>query len=109
MAAMKNLSKYSTWRLVLWAATVLGRIGSLQAQRTLVDFANLRTQTAAARQAAAAGFAQSVARFGVLLTRDEILQQYDLYNANAGRDRATHDVLSSILDALERKTAIAGA
>jgi hypothetical protein len=37
------------------------------------------------------------------LTTDEILRQYDLYNANAGADPDTHAVLGAVLDAIELK------
>ena len=39
----------------------------------------------------------------MMLTREEILRQYDMYNANAGRDADTHAVLGSILDVIEHQ------
>ncbi len=91
------------------AASLLGRLGTAKAQRSLVDLADLATQPLATRQAAAAAFATSTARYGVLLTSGEILHQYELYNANAGRDADTHAVLSAILDAIEHhKGSLAG-
>jgi hypothetical protein len=44
-----------------------------------------------------------VRKFGILLSRDQILAQYDLYNTNAGRNADTHAVMTTVLDALERK------
>ncbi len=85
------------------AAVVLGRLGSIRAQRSLLDLAAQATQPRAVRQSAAEAFALSLRRHGLLLTRDIILQQYDLYNANAGRDPDTHAVLGTILDAIEHK------
>ncbi len=91
------------------AASLLGRLGTANAQHNLVDLADLETQPLATRQAAAAAFATSTARYGLLLTTGEILHQYELYNANAGRDADTHAVLSTILDAIEHhKGSLAG-
>jgi hypothetical protein len=44
----------------------------------------------------------------MMLTREEILQLYNIYNANAGRDADTHAVLGSILDVIEHKDESAG-
>ncbi len=85
------------------AATVLGRLGTAKGQRSLLELADLASQPLAARQAAVAAFAQSVRNHGILLTRQEILEQYALYNANAGRDADTSAVLGAILDAIEDK------
>jgi hypothetical protein len=70
----------------------------------LTDFANQPAQPLAARQAAVTAFARSVRAHGLLLTRDMILRQYDLYNSNAGRDADTHAILGALLDTIERKT-----
>ena len=84
------------------AATALGQLGTVKSQKTLLELADSGLQPLAARQAAVAAFASSVRKHGLLLTRDEIMRQYDVYNANAGRDADTHTVLSAILDAFER-------
>jgi len=85
------------------AAQVLGNLGTASSQRSLLDLAGLATQPLESRQAAAAAFARSVRKFGILMSRDQIMAQYDLYNANAGRNSETHEVLSEILDAIEQK------
>ncbi len=85
------------------AATVLGDLGTAKAQQSLLDLAGLAAQPIDTRNAAAAAFAHSVKRHGILLTSDEILRQYDLYNTNAGSDPETHAVLGAILDAIESK------
>jgi hypothetical protein len=78
------------------------------AQRSLLELADLETQPPEDRMAAVEGFARAVRQFGLRLSRDEIMHQYDLYNANAGRNGDTHAVLTAVLDAIERKPAAAG-
>jgi hypothetical protein len=78
------------------------------AQRSLLEVINSSTQPLATREAAAAAFAHSRQEYGVLLTRAEILQQYELYNANAGRNADTNLVLGAVLDAIEGKDAPTG-
>jgi HEAT repeat protein len=90
------------------AATVLGRLPVTSAQRSLLEVASSPTQPLAAREAAAAAFAHSREQFGLLLTRPEILQQYELYNSNAGRNADTNLVLGAVLDAIEGKVAPTG-
>ncbi len=85
------------------AAKVLGQLGTARGQRSLSELANLPTQPLATRQAAVAAFAHSVALHGIMLTREEILRLYDMYNANAGRDADTGTVLGSLLDVIEHK------
>ncbi len=83
------------------AATILGRLGSPEAQRALVTMASQHARTLAHRQAAADAFAEAVHRRGLLLTRDEILLQYDRYNRSEFLDAGTQQVLGQILDAIE--------
>jgi CheY-like chemotaxis protein len=85
------------------ASAVLGELGTTSAQHSLLELVNLETQPLEARQAAAAAFARNVDQFGLGLSRDEIMRQYDLYNGNAGRNGDTHVVLTMVLDAIERK------
>ena len=70
----------------------------------MVDLAARLTQPIDVRQAAALAFAGSVRRYGIQLTKAEILQQYDNYNASAKQDKETQEVLASILDTIERKS-----
>lgn len=83
------------------AATVLGRIGAPDAQRALVALAGRAIGPLENRRAAAVAFRHSVLRHGVLLTSDEILRQYDLYNASAAAEKATQQLRASILDTIE--------
>src|SRR5262249_36629630 len=61
----------------------LALLGTPASQRALVDYASRASLPLAGRQQAVAAFQQSVARSGILLTDEEILRQYDRYNASA--------------------------
>jgi CheY-like chemotaxis protein len=84
-------------------------LGTPESQRALVDFASHQSVPIDARDAAARAFAESVQRHGILLTAEEILRQYDRYNASASLDAATQKVLGSLLDTLESLRAQADA
>ena len=85
-------------------ARTLGLFGSPSSQRSLVTFASQNGRPLELRQAASAAFAVAVKRRGLLLTRDEILQQYDRYNKSAVLDKETQQVLAAVLDAIEAPT-----
>ncbi len=85
------------------AAKVLGMFGTATSQRALVELASREMQPLIVRQAAASAFGDSVERFGIRLTKPEILTQYARYNQSARADRGTQAVLGLILDALESK------
>lgn len=87
------------------AARVLATLGTATSQQSLVDLASQLTQPVEIRQAAAGGFAASVARFGTLLTSSEISQQYDRYNSSEGHDEETQRLLAGILDVMEARAA----
>ncbi len=84
------------------AALVLGRLGSSRAQLSLLDLAGNRARPILDRRAAAAGFRDAVQRRGLMLTRAEVLKQYERYNLSEAADRETQQVLSAILDTIER-------
>ncbi len=86
------------------AARVLGLLGTQLAQRSLVEFASTLMHPAVDRQAAAEAFRVAVGRRGLLLTRDQLLHQYELYNRSEVLDRDTQQVLATILDAIEEPT-----
>ena len=94
-------SALNTPALCAGAARVLGLLGSPEAQRCLVTLASQDARPLGERQAAVAAFAVAVERRGVLLTREEILLQYDRYNRSAALDPATQQVLGAILKAIE--------
>jgi CheY-like chemotaxis protein len=83
------------------AVKALALVGTPESQKSLVDFASQSSVPIDARQQAAAAFQRSVVRSGILLTEEEILRQYDRYNASATADADTQQVLGSLLDALE--------
>jgi HEAT repeat protein len=85
------------------AARVLGRLGSPAAQRALVDVASQNELPLEVRQQAAAAFAQAVRRHRLLLTVDQIVQQYERYNESEHWDRATQRVLGAVLDTVESR------
>ncbi len=86
------------------AAHALGLLATPDAQRTLLEVANQMARPLLDRQAASKAFETSVQRRGLLLTRGEILAQYDRYNESANADVDTQEVLGSILDAIEAPT-----
>lgn len=90
-----------TPELTAQAARVLGQIGTPRAQRALVALTNQETRPLSERQAAAAALATAVQRRGLMLTKPEILSQYDRYNASALADEGTQKVLAFLLDAIE--------
>ncbi len=95
--------------LAVKAAGVLGLLATPRAQRALVAMANTQIRPIAQRQAAAAAFRTAVSRHGLLLTRDQLAQQYKIYNNSEFLDRDTQQVLASILDAIEAPSRAADA
>jgi hypothetical protein len=83
--------------------TFFARLGTPESQRTLVNFASQTSLPAALRLRAAAAFRTSVAKNGLLLTTDEILAQYERYNASAGADAETQRILGALLDTIESR------
>lgn len=86
------------------AADALGQLATPNAQRTLLEVVNQPARPLLDRQAAAKAFETSVDRRGILLTRAEILAQYDRYNESADADVGTQEVLGAVLDAIEAPT-----
>lgn len=91
------------------AVDALALIGTPDSQRSLVEFASHLSVPVASRQKAARAFAASVQRHGILLTNDEILRQYDRYNASASLDADSQKVFATVLDAIESLRAQADA
>lgn len=81
----------------------LANVGTAGAQRTLVDFASQAAQPMELRKLAAESFATNRAKFGVLLSTEEIALQYDRYNASETATAETQQVLGQLLDTLEKK------
>jgi hypothetical protein len=85
------------------AAQVLGRLGTPTSQKALVDFASQHARAISERQAAATAFAAAVKTRGLNLTQQQIVTQFDRYNASERQDAQTQAVLASLLDTIERK------
>jgi hypothetical protein len=83
------------------AIAVLSNFSSPGAQRALVNFASLRTLQVEHRASAAEAFRQNVATHGLLLTSQEIVRQYDRYNASQTADADTQRILGALLDVIE--------
>jgi hypothetical protein len=88
------------------AARLLAQLGTHTSQRSLLEIAGRATQPRPSRQAAAVAFGDSVRRYGVRLTKREILEQYDRYNQSRFEDRASQALLGATLDAIELPTRI---
>jgi hypothetical protein len=86
------------------ASAVLGKLGTPAAQRKLIDVASQTLFPLSARRHAARAFSESVRKHGVLLTKDEILRQYERYNASEKLSKETQIVLALVLDSIESKT-----
>ena len=59
---------------------MLANMNSAESQRALVEMASRLTLPLELRQAAAKAFRQNTEKHGILLTTDEIRQQYRRYN-----------------------------
>ena len=81
---------------------VLSVLGTANSQQTLLNYVSSTTLSIESRREAGIAFANSVERFGKLLTSEEILRQYDRYNASETADRQTQEVLGGVLDILEK-------
>ncbi|MEZ6069877.1 MAG: hypothetical protein R3C10_06260 [Pirellulales bacterium] len=90
------------------ACMVLARLAVPTAQQQLVDLASNDALPIDLRKAAAAAFVDSVERYGIMLTSQQMLVQYARYNASQYKDAATQQILGAILDCLEgeSKTAL---
>ncbi|WP_145281326.1 HEAT repeat domain-containing protein [Pirellulimonas nuda] len=77
--------------------------GAPEAQRMLIDYVNAASLPIADRRAAAEALAENIAAHGILLDSNELLTQYDRYNASESADAETQQVLGRVLDALERR------
>lgn len=82
---------------------ILASLATPNSQRQLVNYASEISLPVDQRKHAIKAFKQAVQRTGVLLTKDEILLQYDRYNASARLPAQTQQVLGSILDIIEGK------
>lgn len=82
---------------------VLAALGTADSQSALADYASSRAVSIDLRRQAADALAASIKQFGIQLTSEQILRQYDRYNASATADADTQQLLGGILDSLEKK------
>jgi hypothetical protein len=82
----------------------LAKLPSATGQQEMANLATLRTTPIALRRELAKAFDESIARFGVLLTSDQIVAQYERYNLSVDADTDTQQVLGLLLDSLEKPT-----
>jgi CheY-like chemotaxis protein len=87
--------------LARMAAQSLATLGTHTAQHALVEYASQTNRPIQLRQVAASAFAKSVERHGIQLTSDEIVEQYDRYNASEKLNEATQKLLGALLDTIE--------
>ena len=80
---------------------ILANIATPQAQRQLLDFASENGLPIQQRQIAVEAFQDAVKRAGILLTTDEIMLQYNRYNASETQPKETQQLLGSVLDIIE--------
>jgi CheY-like chemotaxis protein len=85
------------------AIVVLANLNSPAGQYALVDFASQPTLPVASRSQAAEAFRKNVATHGLLLTSDEIINQYNRYNASETADADTQRILGLLLDVIESR------
>ena len=83
------------------AAEALGALGTPNAQLALLNLASQNSRPVGLRRAASKAFHEATRRQGVQLTTEQILAQYDRYNASQDFDEPTQQILSSILDSIE--------
>ncbi len=83
------------------AVRVLAHLGTPECQRALVDLASRWTQPIELRLAATRAFREATEQKGILLTSEQMLQQYDRYNQSENQDPGTQQVLGLILDCIE--------
>jgi CheY-like chemotaxis protein len=89
--------------LTVIAAPLVADLGTASGQRELIMLASRSTLPIEVRQAAAEAFARGVQRYGILLTNEEIVAQYDRYNLSEAEPAESQQVLGSILDTLESR------
>ncbi len=82
---------------------LLSGLGSRESQQQLLGLTSRASLSATEREQAAVAFGQSVARFGMNLGREDVLQAYDVYNALGPNDPATAAALGVVLDTIEQR------
>ena len=84
------------------AISVVGEIATPECQNALLDFASLESLSLDLRIAAIDSFESAIAKRGVLLTTQDLKQQYDRYNASESLSTETQQLLGRVLDLIEQ-------
>ncbi|GAA4432249.1 hypothetical protein [Bremerella cremea] len=90
--------------VALDVAKLLGKLATPAAQVALIDYASDPFHPLAIRQASVEALKDAISRRGILLSKDQIITQYDRYNASEKLDSDTQAVLGQILDIIEAPT-----
>ena len=85
------------------ASLIAANLGTPRSQRELLNYASQNGQLLDRRVATADAFAASVKKFGLLLTTDEIEQQYERYNSSVTEPKEVQAIFGSLLDSIESK------
>lgn len=85
------------------ACRMIASLGTAKSQEALANFASQSGYTMEQRTVATKCFADSVKRFGTLLTTDQIQQQYDRYNASESDTVEVQKLMGQLLDAIEKR------
>ncbi|HEY2838601.1 MAG TPA: hypothetical protein VGJ26_05615 [Pirellulales bacterium] len=87
------------------ALAALARLDTARSQRALAEVASRQAAPIEIRRLAANAFGESVLRCGTLLTVEQVVKQYERYNASRTADAETQKVFASILDTIEARAA----
>ncbi|MDR3110311.1 MAG: hypothetical protein LBU65_11615 [Planctomycetaceae bacterium] len=98
---MKALNSTTLFRQGLELAAV---IRSAAMQIRLSEIASQQTLDIKLRQLAAQKFGESIERNGILLRGKQLQNLYDRYNASEQESKDSQEVLSALLNAVEKKT-----
>lgn len=85
------------------ACQMIAKLGTAKSQEALANFASQSGYTIEQREIATKYFAESVERFGTLLTTEQIQQQYDRYNASETDSAEVIKLMGQMLDAIEKR------
>lgn len=103
------ISAVSVPSLTRYASPILGSMGTANSQKALMNTASRNSLDLVSRQAAAQAFDRAVQKRRLLLTQQDILRQYDRYNASETLDKQTQQVLGGLLDTIERRALLESA
>ena len=80
---------------------VLGQIATPKAQKAIVNFASDNVQSIELRTEAAEALEVAIEKRGILLTKADILEQFDRYNKSGPLGEPTQKILGRLLDIIE--------